>query len=212
MLVPTVVTLLSAISVLCFFATLWLAIAVVRRLRNRRNPLPEDRQSSAPREFFEGGEYRAPGTLRLIQQIDQKVSLRSASSTQRAAPAAGIAIQAQQAAASPGPGEPGFVERRKSRQPVPFGVSDRRADRTHYNKDMGDLSDPYTQPRAASDSGVRPAQSGTAQPRSAIRQGRSGLYLAVNQATRPAIHSATESVAQHGSPEQQGPAAKSRLV
>ncbi len=206
--------LLLPISVLCFFVMLYVAITVAQTIRAGRSLTGEmlKTPSAAPREFFEAGEYRSPGSLRLIQQIDQHVAERSnilsgaaASSSEVAAatsniagaslrpptmaqPAARVELSAEGTALvelrqdnplqaelpREGRRRPGiaippdrerrtgsrskgqvFADRRQSRQAPPNGI-ERRADRAHYNEDMGDLSDPYTHAgRAAGDPGRR---------------------------------------------------------
>ncbi len=149
--------MLSAISAICFFVMLYVAMAIAQTIRSRRLAAinPDSTPPPAPQEFFESGVYRQPGSLRLIQQIEQHVAqrpnivppvsdpkqpghtsvLRAVSSNPQVSASRRAILR---------PGDPGFVERRQSRQPAPNGM-ERRADRAHYNKDMGDLSDPYTQ-------------------------------------------------------------------
>lgn len=150
-------TLLSAISVVCFFVMLYVAIAVAQTIRSRRLAALHSASTPppAPQEFFEAGDYRQPGSLRLIQQIEQQVAPRANTAPSISAvqqPGRSTSTTPATSSSQPSairraivrPGDPGFVERRQSRQPAPNGI-ERRADRAHYNKDMGDLSDPYTQ-------------------------------------------------------------------
>lgn len=137
---------------------LYMAMAAAHTIRSRRLAAADAASAPppAPQEFFEAGDYRQPGSLRLIQQIDQHVAERSnigepvtvPNSPGQISPLRPVSINSQLSSthlALLQPGDPGFVERRQSRQPLPNGI-DRRADRAYYNKDMGDLSDPYTQP------------------------------------------------------------------
>ncbi len=148
-------TLLSAISAICFFVMLYVAMAVAQTIRSRAAINSDSAPPPAPQEFFESGVYREPGSRRLIQQIEQHVAQRSnimPSVSGHKEPGYISALRAASSNPQPSatrrailrPGDPGFVERRQSRQPAPNGM-ERRADRAHYNKDMGDLSDPYTQ-------------------------------------------------------------------
>ena len=67
--------LLIAISILSFCALFWIALAAARNLRARRRPSPHLRTTEGRmREIFEGGEFRTPRSLRLLQNLSQRVA------------------------------------------------------------------------------------------------------------------------------------------
>lgn len=59
--------ILFAMSMGSFLAVLWVMLSVARRLRAKRRDKIPALAGSAPREFFEAGEYRTPRSLRLVQ-------------------------------------------------------------------------------------------------------------------------------------------------
>jgi len=59
--------ILFAMSIGCFFAVLWVMLAIVRRLRSRRTVEVPAVSRTSLQEFFEAGEYRTPRSLRLVQ-------------------------------------------------------------------------------------------------------------------------------------------------
>ena len=65
--------LLFAITVCCFLAVLWIALALARRIRLAQllqmRPAHRPAAASVQQEFFEAGEFRTPRPLRLEQEI-----------------------------------------------------------------------------------------------------------------------------------------------
>jgi hypothetical protein len=103
--------LLIAISILSFCALFWIALAAARHLRARRRRSPHmGATHGRMHEIFEGGEFRTPRSLRLLQHLSQHVAQQPRN-------------------ASPQP--PVAATPRK----VPKSVG--HADGTIYNKDLG---------------------------------------------------------------------------
>jgi hypothetical protein len=165
--------LLFAISLACFCALFWAVLAVARHLRNRREPSSKPRAQRPMMEIFESGDFRAPRSSRLVRNLVQDVAQPRSQNLQEAftepnslspreeepnsQPCDAAALPRPilfQPAAPVRPQQTIFVERRKGPQSVrPAGI-ERRADWALYNKDLGDLTDPYTQPlRAATAAG-----------------------------------------------------------
>jgi hypothetical protein len=154
--------LLFAISLVCFCALFWALLAAARHLRTRREPSSKRRPHKPMREIFESGEIRSPRASRLVRKLVQEVaqsrlqtpqeSLNGAFPEPSASPLPRPMILKSAAPFRPSPTI--FVERRKAPQSVrPAGI-EQRADWALYNKDLGDLTDPYTQSlRSATASG-----------------------------------------------------------
>jgi hypothetical protein len=158
---------LFAISLVSFCALFWAVLAAARHLRSRRqrrgNRFPQGRLT----EIFEAGEFREPRSLRLVRNLVQEVVKprpQPLEETPRASTIHADARETQQPlaprpmilkpAAPVRPAQTIFVERRKGPQSVRPAAVERRADWALYNKDLGDLTDPYTQPlRSATASG-----------------------------------------------------------
>lgn len=131
---------LFAISVACFLALIAPAAAIVRHVnashRRRRTAAPPE--PSFSEHLYAAAKY---GTVRLprliphqtVQGITAKKSWNTPSQTVEIHPASE---------------QPSVFGKRKSPQPA---HTPERADWAHFNKDFGDLTDPYTsRPRAAS--------------------------------------------------------------
>jgi hypothetical protein len=160
--------LFFAISLVSFGALFWAVLAVARHLRTRREPASRPRQQRPMMEIFESGEVRSPRASRLVRKLVQDVAQEGLQTPQqsrqglftersslspRAAdpnspprePASVPRPMLLKSAASVRPQQTIFVERRKAPQSVrPAGI-EHRADWALYNKDLGDLTDPYTQ-------------------------------------------------------------------
>jgi hypothetical protein len=161
--------LLFAISLVSFCALFWASLAAARHLRSRRErrgkALPQGRLT----EIFEAGEFREPRSLRLVRNLVQDVVKprpQQLEETTRASASEDLhAPQRVAQLVAPRPmilksvvplrsAQTIFVERRKGPQSVRPAAVERRADWALYNKDLGDLTDPYTQPlRSATASG-----------------------------------------------------------
>jgi hypothetical protein len=102
--------LLVAISILSFCALFWIALAAARNLRARRHHSPHSAAHGQMHEIFEGGEFRTPRSLRLLQHLSQHVAQQPRT-----------ALPQPPAAATP--------------RKAPKSVG--HADRTIYNKDLG---------------------------------------------------------------------------
>jgi hypothetical protein len=168
--------LLFAISLVCFCALFWALLAAARHLRTRREPSRKRRPHKPMTEIFESGEFRTPRASRLVRKLVQEVAQSRLQTPQASRNGAFPEPSASPREAEPKypPREPAslprpmilksaapfrpsqtiFVERRKAPQSVrPAGI-EQRADWALYNKDLGDLTDPYTQPlRSATASG-----------------------------------------------------------
>jgi hypothetical protein len=160
--------LLFAISLVSFGALFWAVLAAARHLWARRERRGKPLQQGCLTEIFEAGEFREPRSLRLVQnlvqdvikpraqQLEETPSESSFASTREAIGPQPIAPQPRilKPAAPVRPQQTIFVERRKGPQSVQPAALERRADWALYNKDLGDLTDPYTQPlRSATASG-----------------------------------------------------------
>jgi hypothetical protein len=161
--------LLFAISLVSFCALFWAVLAAARHLRARRERRGTPLQQGRLTEIFEAGEFREPRSLRLVQNLVQDVikpraqqleeALREssfASTREDIRPQPPIAPRPRilKPAAAVRPQQTIFVERRKGPQSARPAAVERRADWALYNKDLGDLTDPYTQPlRAATAAG-----------------------------------------------------------
>jgi hypothetical protein len=160
--------LLFAISLVSFCALFWASLAAARHLRSRRErrgkALPQGRLT----EIFEAGEFREPRSLRLVRNLVQDVvnprpqleeTTRASASDDVDAPQRSAQVVAPRpmilkSAVPLRSAQTIFVERRKGPQSVRPAAIERRADWALYNKDLGDLTDPYTQPlRSATASG-----------------------------------------------------------
>jgi hypothetical protein len=160
--------LLFAISLVSFCALFWASLAAARHLRSRRErrgmALPQGRLT----EIFEAGEFREPRSLRLVRNLVQDVVKPRPQLEETTRASASDDLHAPQRSAqvvAPRPmilksvvplrsAQTIFVERRKGPQSVRPAAVERRADWALYNKDLGDLTDPYTQPlRSATASG-----------------------------------------------------------
>ena len=64
--------LLFAITVCAFFAVLWVALALARRIQRNQGLNVRSNRRPAAREFFEAGEFRTPRSLTLNQEIHQQ--------------------------------------------------------------------------------------------------------------------------------------------
>jgi hypothetical protein len=121
-------------------------------------------------EIFESGDSRAPRSSRLVRNLVQDVAQSRPQNPQESLQEAftqeeGPKSLPHDAAALPRPmifkpaapirpPQTIFVERRKGPQSVRPAGNEHRADWALYNKDLGDLTDPYTQPlRSATASG-----------------------------------------------------------
>jgi hypothetical protein len=161
--------LLLAISLVSFCALFWAVLAAARHLRARRERRLKPLQQSRLTEIFEAGEFRAPGSLSLVRKLVQDVVKARAQQLAEAPressfsrtcedvrPQSPVAPRPKilKPAAPVRPQQTIFVERRKAPQSVRPAAIERRADWALYNKDLGDLTDPYTQPlRSATASG-----------------------------------------------------------
>jgi len=161
--------LLFVISLVSFCALFWAVLAAARHLRARRERRVKPLQQDHLTEIFEAGEFREPRSLRLVQNLVQDVLKPRAQQLEEAPSESSFArtredIRPQppiaprprilKPAAAVRPQQTIFVERRKGPQSVQPAAVERRADWALYNKDLGDLTDPYTQPlRSATASG-----------------------------------------------------------
>ena len=131
---------LFAISVACFLALIWTAAAIVRHVRasqrrSRTAAPPEPSFSEHLHAAAKYGPVRSPRLVphQTVQGITAKKNWNTPSQTVEIHPAAE---------------QPSVFGKRKSPQPA---HPQERADWAHFNKDFGDLTDPYTScPRAAS--------------------------------------------------------------
>jgi len=158
--------LLFAISLVSFCALFWAVLAVARHLRAKRERHVKPLQQGRLTEIFETGEFREPRSLRLVQNLVQNVVKPRPQQPEEAPSAFRLHVPQSspqplaprpmilKAAAPIRPAQTTFVERRKGPQSVRPAAVERRADWALYNKDLGDLTDPYTQPlRSATASG-----------------------------------------------------------
>jgi len=160
--------LLFAISLVSFCALFGAVLAAARHLRARRERRGKPLQQGRLTEIFEAGEFREPRSLRLVQNLVQDVlkpraqqPAEAPSESSFASAREGIRPQPPVAPrprilkpAAVRPQQTIFVERRKGPQSVRPAAIEHRADWALYNKDLGDLTDPYTQPlRSATASG-----------------------------------------------------------
>jgi hypothetical protein len=160
--------LFFAISLVCFCALFWAVLAVARHLRTKREPASRPRPQKPMMEIFESGEVRSPRASSLVRNLVQDVAqerlqtpqqsredvftVRNSRSPREVAPNSPPREPASvprpmilKSAAPVRPPQTIFVERRKAPQSVrPAGI-EHRADWALYNKDLGDLTDPYTQ-------------------------------------------------------------------
>jgi hypothetical protein len=158
--------LLFAISLVSFGALFWAVLAAARHLRAIRERRVKLLQHGRLTEIFETGEFRDPRSLRLVQNLVQDV-VKPRPQQYEATPSASSLrvddLRPQPVAPQPKILKPVapvraaqtiFIERRKGPQSVRPAAVERRADWALYNKDLGDLTDPYTQPlRSATASG-----------------------------------------------------------
>jgi hypothetical protein len=158
--------LLFAISLVSFGALFWALLAAARHLRAKRERRVRPLQQGPLTEIFETGEFREPRSLRLVQNLVQDVVKPRPQQHQATLSVSSLRVddlRPQPVAPQPTILKPVapvraaqtiFVERRKSPQSVRPAAVERRADWALYNKDLGDLTDPYTQPlRSATASG-----------------------------------------------------------
>jgi hypothetical protein len=162
--------LLFAISLVSFCALFWAVLAAARHLRAKRERRVRPLQQGRLTEIFETGEFREPRSLRLVQNLVQDVVKPRPQQLEESPSASSLRedVHAPQPSAQPvaprpmilksaapvRPAQTIFVERRKGPQSVRPAAVERRADWALYNKDLGDLTDPYTQPlRSATASG-----------------------------------------------------------
>jgi hypothetical protein len=147
--------LLLAISIVSFCALFCCVLAAVKQLRARRETARQAPAQKPLSEIFEAGEFRAPRSLRLIQNLHQQVTQTSLTKG-RMNPSTVFPLPTLLKSAAPQQQpESVFVERPKAPQSVPLASLEQRADWALYNKDLGDLTDPYTQPlRSATANGT----------------------------------------------------------
>lgn len=187
--------LLFAITVCCFFALMWIALALARRIRLAQLLLSSRSiaRSLPGQEFFEAGEFRTPRALRLEQEILQQkprrplseivfkpsrplaasrelhssnrtpaipepIPIRSPATTYASLFGETIEVVRPDSHLQHRGPEAGVAHATLVSPPVPFTIHRkppqiartsglrRRVDLSHFNKDMGDLTDPYTHP------------------------------------------------------------------
>jgi hypothetical protein len=147
-----VVQILFAISFACLLVLTGAAVAIVRHVRtsHRKNRIPAPPGPSFSQHFNAATQYGAVRSPRLVpHQTVQAITAKKGWNK----PSQIVEIHPAPAEANPTLGA------RKAPQParaVPAGSE--RVDWAHFNKDFGDLTDPYTsRPRKVS--GVRTAAS-----------------------------------------------------
>jgi hypothetical protein len=167
---------LFAISILCLCALLWAAVSIARHIlatkrRRRRSLRP---QESFTEVLFDEKrqQIRDHSAIASAQTLPRTTSAPLPPAPRSIAPAPSVPVTAITGAAIPGadfarrtPPPPENTTRpvetpqpiaetpaaKKAPQPVMFSREHQRLDWDYFNKDLGDLSDPY-QPRTGSDS------------------------------------------------------------
>jgi hypothetical protein len=128
--------LLFAIATLSFCALFGVVLAAARRIQAGRAKGKLPLAQGPLREVFEAGEFRTPRSLRLVQNVQNAAPPRTALAYIPSDPHDDHRKRLAQAV---------LVNRRKAPQSVRPAV-ERPADWVLYNKDLGGLPDPYTQP------------------------------------------------------------------
>jgi hypothetical protein len=136
-----VVLILFAISIACFLALIGAAVAIVRHVRrsNRLSRTPAPPRPSFGEHLHAATEYGFTRSPRAVpHQTVQGITAKKNWNT----PSKAVEIH-------PDSGQSPAFGRRKSPQSVQAAAlsSAERADWTHFNKDFGDLTDPYTSRR-----------------------------------------------------------------
>lgn len=165
---------LFVISVVCFLALAWAVLAMVRHARSNartgseqrpghrefefslRDALDADIERVKPRPRALDGQNvirRRPGTADFLSPLEDSVPMpmlvhrpespKSPATPYRVASAAAGSIANGRMADTTG---------RKSPQPVRLSGLHQRLDRAYFNKDLGDLTDPYEPPLRANGS------------------------------------------------------------
>jgi hypothetical protein len=136
--------ILFAISVLCFFGILWAAVSLARHIRSTR---PKDAssisivptQSDFKQQLFSASETPSISTpVTRTNPIHQSVRDITANK-QWALPPEPVRMRPPLTRREP-------VTARKSPQPARYGPME-LLDSAYFNKDMGDLTDPYQPPQ-----------------------------------------------------------------
>lgn len=131
--------ILFAISVLCFLGILWAAIALARHIRSSRlRDAPDVSQPDFKHHLFSASE--SPGTITRPNPIHQSVQDITANKQWTLPPQ-----PARMRRPPTQRDEPARIAR-KSPQPARYGPME-LLDSAYFNKDMGDLTDPYQPPR-----------------------------------------------------------------
>lgn len=145
---------LFAISVVCFLALVWAGIAVARHIRNGHKLNASDVQSGFAQHLFQASAETTltePRSVRLqnIRDITAKKSWNQPPEVITVRPSPELRLNPDPFAAE------SFDGKRKSPQPSHQSGSE-RLDWAYFNKDFGDLTDPYETPRLRANSRTLP--------------------------------------------------------
>jgi hypothetical protein len=131
--------ILFAISVLCFFGILWAAISLARRIRSSRLHDVSGISIVPPQSDFKQHLFSASETPSITRPNPIHQSVRDITANKQwALPPQPIRIRR--------PLTREHVTARKSPQPARYGPME-LLDSAYFNKDMGDLTDPYQPPQ-----------------------------------------------------------------
>jgi hypothetical protein len=149
------VQILFIISALCFFGILWAAIALARHIRSSgMKNLSDVTQPDFKHHLFSATEtFHSISTRIPSTPIQQSVHDISANKQWTLSPRP---IQVRRSAIQPVHPVRTTPPARKSPQPARYGPME-LLDSAYFNKDMGDLTDPYQPPRLRANDRNRPA-------------------------------------------------------
>ncbi len=146
---------LFTISLLCLCALLWAAISIARHIRTTKRRRRGDPRPPSPfnEVLFEGKQqqirdHAAVAASQTIQVTPPKPQ------APRSYPSAQAAARLAQAPLPIRITEAEAPAAKKAPQPVVFSREHQRLDWDYFNKDLGDLSDPY-QPKSEAKDGTR---------------------------------------------------------
>jgi hypothetical protein len=138
--------ILFAISVLCFFGIVWAAVALARHIKSSRR---EDPLDISVQPDFKHHLLTTPETFHPIHTRIPATSIQQSVRDITANKQWTLPPQPVRMRRSPAPtAQPARItsSQRKSPKPARYGPME-LLDSAYFNKDMGDLTDPYQPPR-----------------------------------------------------------------
>jgi hypothetical protein len=152
--------ILFVISVLCFFGILWAAIALARHIKSSRLPDSSDISTVPSQPDFKQHLFSAPETLSTPDAVTRPNSIHQSvhditANKHWTLPPQPIRMRRFPVQRD----EPARIAptTRKSPQTARYGPME-LLDSAYFNKDMGDLTDPYQPPRIRANDRSQPRQ------------------------------------------------------